>query len=68
MSKKERIMALTMVITVCLWMAGSKFGVNSVSAALVGLTILICTNVITWKECLAEGIYGGEIFALYWLI
>ena len=42
-------------ITVGLWIFGGAVGVNAVAAATVGLTILLVTNVITWKECLANG-------------
>ena len=55
MSGDEKIMAAALSLTVTLWVFGSKFGVGSVAAALNGLTILLVTGVITWKECLAEG-------------
>ena len=42
-------------LTVGLWIFGGSIGVNAVAAATVGLTILLVTNVITWKECLANG-------------
>merc|ERR1712159_85512 len=41
--------------TVLLWVVGASVGIGSVAAALNGLTILLVTGVITWKECLAEG-------------
>jgi len=55
MSMDEKIMAGALVITVGLWIFGSSIGVGSVAAALTGLTILLVTGVITWKECLSEG-------------
>jgi len=55
MSGDEKIMAAALSLTVGLWVFGSKFGIGSVAAALNGLTILLVTGVITWKECLAEG-------------
>ena len=55
MSVDEKIMAAALSITVGLWIFGSKIGVGSVAAALCGLTILLVSGVITWKECLAEG-------------
>ena len=55
MTSDEKIMAAALSLTVGLWVFGSKLGVGSVAAALNGLTILLVTGVITWKECLAEG-------------
>lgn len=55
MSLDEKIMAGALTLTVGLWVFGSKFGIGSVAAALCGLTILLVSGVITWKECLAEG-------------
>jgi len=55
MSGDEKIMAAALVVTVGLWIFGSSIGVGSVAAALVGLSTLLISGVITWKECLAEG-------------
>ncbi|GAX75182.1 hypothetical protein CEUSTIGMA_g2626.t1 [Chlamydomonas eustigma] len=55
MSLNEKITAGAFAMTVGLWIFGSSIGVNAVAAATVGLTILLVTNVITWKECLANG-------------
>jgi anion transporter len=55
MSSDEKIMGGALLLTVGLWIAGASLGVSSVAAALVGLTILLVTGVISWKECLAEG-------------
>lgn len=52
MSRDEKITALAFAITVGLWIGGASLGVNSVAAATVGLTILLVTGVISWKECL----------------
>jgi len=35
-------------------MAGDAIKVDSISAALVGLSVLLVTGVITWKDCLLE--------------
>lgn len=37
------------ILTVALWIFGGSIGVNAVCAAIVGLTILLVTNVVTWK-------------------
>jgi len=55
MSGDEKIMAAALIVTVGLWIFGSKIGIGAVAAALVGLSTLLITGVITWKECLAEG-------------
>ena len=55
MSGDEKIMAAALIVTVGLWIFGSSIGVGAVAAALVGLSTLLISGVITWKECLAEG-------------
>lgn len=55
MSSDEKIMAGSLILTVGLWIFGASFGIGAVTAALIGLTILLVTGVVTWKECLAEG-------------
>lgn len=55
LSLNEKITAFAFAITVALWIFGGSLGVNAVSAGIVGLTILLVCNVITWKECLANG-------------
>lgn len=40
---------------VSLWITGSNFGIGAVASAILGLTVLLVTGVISWKECLAEG-------------
>lgn len=51
----EKITAGALGITVVLWVMGGAWGVNAVGAALVGLSIMMITNVVTWKECLDKG-------------
>ncbi|KAG2450631.1 hypothetical protein HYH02_004471 [Chlamydomonas schloesseri] len=52
MSTNEKITAGAFAITVALWIFGGSIGVNAVAAAIVGLFILLVTNVTNWKECL----------------
>jgi anion transporter len=54
MSLNEKITAGAFAITVALWIFGGGYGINAVASAIVGLTILLLSNVITWKECLAN--------------
>ena len=56
MSGDEKIVAATLVLTVGLWIFGSQFGIGSVCAAIIGLSILMITGVVGWKECLAQGV------------
>ncbi|CAI9106418.1 OLC1v1005571C2 [Oldenlandia corymbosa var. corymbosa] len=56
MSKNEWIMAATLVITVGLWVFGGVLNVDAVTAAILGLSVLLITGVVTWKECLAESV------------
>jgi len=55
LSLNEKITAGAFMVTVALWIFGGSFGINAVAAAIVGLAILLITNVVTWKECLANG-------------
>jgi len=63
MSTDEKIMAASLLLTVGLWIFGSAIGVGAVASALVGLTAILVTGVISWKECLAE---GGAWDTLVW--
>ncbi|KAK1562978.1 hypothetical protein Q3G72_020295 [Acer saccharum] len=56
MSKNEKIMAATLLLTVGLWVFGGVLNVDAVTAAILGLSILLITGVVTWKECLAESV------------
>ncbi|KAK9803679.1 hypothetical protein WJX72_011415 [[Myrmecia] bisecta] len=54
LSTDEKLTAGALAITVGLWIFGGSIGVNAVAAALVGLAIMLITNVTTWKECLSN--------------
>ncbi|OIT33761.1 PREDICTED: dicarboxylate transporter 1, chloroplastic [Nicotiana attenuata] len=56
MSKNEMIMAGTLLLTVGLWIFGSTLKVDAVTAAILGLSVLLITGVVTWKECLGEAV------------
>ncbi|KAE8674958.1 Dicarboxylate transporter 1 [Hibiscus syriacus] len=56
MTKNEIIMAGTLFLTVGLWIFGGMLNVDAVTAAILGLSILLVTGVVTWKECLAESV------------
>ena len=54
MSTDEKITAGALAVTVALWIFGGQLGIGSVAAALLGLAILLITNVTTWKNCLSD--------------
>ncbi|URE23982.1 2-oxoglutarate malate [Musa troglodytarum] len=56
MTKNEIIMAGTLLLTVGLWVFGGTLNVDAVTAAILGLSILLITGVVTWKECLSESV------------
>ncbi|KAJ8460542.1 hypothetical protein OPV22_033468 [Ensete ventricosum] len=56
MTKNEIIMAVTLFLTVGLWVFGGRLNIDAVTAAILGLSILLITGVVTWKECLAESV------------
>ncbi|WOK92411.1 dicarboxylate transporter 1, chloroplastic [Canna indica] len=56
MTKNEIIMAGTLFLTVGLWIFGGALNVDAVTAAILGLSVLLITGVVTWKECLAESV------------
>lgn len=54
LSLDEKITTGAFAVTVGLWIFGASIGINAVAAALLGLTILLVTNVVKWKDCLGE--------------
>ena len=47
-------MAAVMAAAIALWVGGEALGVSSVVTAMLGLTALLLTGVLTWSDCLAE--------------
>ncbi|MED6119056.1 dityrosine synthesis enzyme [Stylosanthes scabra] len=56
MSSNEKIMTATLLLTVGLWVFGGVLNIDAVTAAILGLAVLLVTGVVTWKECLGEGV------------
>ncbi len=54
MSRGEWIMLATFVLLLFLWIFGRTLGVHSTVAAIVGLSVLLLTSVLTWEDVLAE--------------
>eukprot|EP00850_Spirogloea_muscicola_P014343 SM000102S09201 [mRNA] locus=s102:204448:207920:+ [translate_table: standard] len=53
-TRDEKVMVATMLLAVTLWVFGEKLGVMSVVAAMLGLSTLLLTGVLTWDDCLSE--------------
>ena len=62
LSLDEKITAGAFAVTVGLWIFGGSLGINAVAAALLGLSILLITNVVKWKDCLGEGFTARHMF------
>lgn len=54
LSLDEKLTAGALIVTVALWIFGGQIGIGAVAAALLGLGIMLITNVVTWKECLSN--------------
>lgn len=50
LSRNEKITAGALGLTVGLWIFGSQLGLNAVAAALLGLAILLITNVVRLRS------------------
>ncbi|KAK3205286.1 hypothetical protein Dsin_019332 [Dipteronia sinensis] len=53
MSKNEKIMAATLLLTVGLWVFGGVLNVDAVTAAILGLSILLITGVVHMERMLS---------------
>jgi len=54
LSRDEGLMVATMGIAVTLWVCGDAIGISSCVAAMIGLTTLLLTGVLSWADCLNE--------------
>lgn len=52
--KNEWIMIFTFIFLLILWIFSSQIGIKPAVAALLGIVILIITNVLHWKDVLKE--------------
>jgi DASS family divalent anion:Na+ symporter len=48
-NKREYVMIGTVITLLGLWIFGGKVGIDAVTAAMIGLSILILTGVLDWK-------------------
>ena len=52
---QEWLMIGTFIILLCLWIFGDRLGnISSVTTALIGISLLLITNVLSWEEILNE--------------
>lgn len=54
MKHKEHILLGVFVVLISLWIFGRFIGVDAVTAALLGLTALLLTNVLNWQDIIEE--------------
>ena len=54
MSSNERIMLATFILLIILWIGGHFIGVKATAAAMVGVSILLLTGILKWKDVLEE--------------
>ncbi|PIN08795.1 hypothetical protein CDL12_18628 [Handroanthus impetiginosus] len=54
LKRDEWILMATMILTVALWIAGEALKLSSVTAALIGLSLLLLSGVLEWEDCLSE--------------
>ena len=50
----EWIMSGNFLLLLLLWIFGRKLGINSTSAAFVGLGVLLVSGALTWSDILQE--------------
>jgi DASS family divalent anion:Na+ symporter len=55
----------TMAGAVVLWVFGDQLGVPAVQAAMLALCSLLCTGVLSWKDCLT---YSPAWDTLVWWV
>lgn len=51
---QEKIMAVTFVLLLLLWVFGHFIGVKATTAAMIGVSILLLTRILEWKDILQE--------------
>jgi DASS family divalent anion:Na+ symporter len=54
MSFDQIIMACVFIFVLCLWILGTKLGIDATTAGLIGLSLLLLTGVLKWKDVQSE--------------
>lgn len=52
--REEQFMLIVFVLLLILWIGGEAFGIKATVSALVGLSLLLIFNVLSWKDVLSE--------------
>lgn len=53
-SYKQIIVLCVLLLVLTLWIIGPKYGISNVSASLLGLSLLLITNILSFEELAAE--------------
>ncbi len=64
MKRQEWIMLFVFILLLVLWILGNKLGISSATTALLGVTILLLTKVLTFSDLLEEK-SGWETFVWF---
>lgn len=63
LTRHEAIMTGTFILLLVMWSVGGSLGVNATATAFVGIAILLCTGVLSWKTMAANsGAWSTLIF------
>jgi DASS family divalent anion:Na+ symporter len=54
MRREEWIVLATLILLIFLWVIGPSIGMKAVVAAMIGVVILLITDVLKWKEIIEE--------------
>lgn len=54
MTLSEKIMSVTFVLAIILWLIGTKIGIDATEVSFIAVVILLITGVLTTKDLLAE--------------
>jgi divalent anion:Na+ symporter, DASS family len=54
MGSKQVIVLVALLLMLALWVVGPRWGINNIAAALLGLSVLLVSNILTFEELAAE--------------
>lgn len=60
--KNEKVMFGTFIVVLSLWIFGSYIGIGSLTAAMLGVSILLITGVLQWNDCIKEETAWATLF------
>jgi DASS family divalent anion:Na+ symporter len=63
MTRDERVMVAVFSLLLVLWLTGEWHGVSAIAVALLGVSLLLVTRVLDWRDILSEtGAWDGLIW------